>query len=324
MTASQGLVPGRERENAMGEIVLQTQDLTKYYGRHLALDHLNLRVPKGCVYGLLGRNGSGKTTAIRLLLGFLRPTCGSCEVFGRDSGELTPEIRGRVGYVCEGHPLYKWMPIGALENFQRAFYPDRWDRRIFDEMLDCFSLTRRQRIRSLSNGQRAQVSLALAMATSPDLLVMDDPTLGLDVAIRRQFLQGMIHLIQKKGKTVLFSSHILSDVERVVDRVAVIDRGVLRADCTLEQFRTSIRKVRADRTAHLPEGFDLPGALHCRQDEAVTEWIVVGTTDEQLERAFSAVPVKRYTCVPMNMEDQFIEFTSPVGNKGLFEWEERP
>ncbi|MBP8304932.1 MAG: ABC transporter ATP-binding protein [Phycisphaerae bacterium] len=308
----------------MGEIVLQTQDLTKTYGRHLALDHLNLRVPEGCIYGLLGRNGSGKTTAIKLLLGFLNPTCGSSEVFGRDSRDLTPEIRARVGYVCEGHPLYKWMPIGTLENFQKAFYPDRWDTRLLDEMLDYFSLSRRQRIRSLSNGQRAQVSLALAMATSPDLLVMDDPTLGLDVAIRRQFLQGMIHLIQKKGKTVLFSSHILSDVERVVDRLAVIDKGVLRADCTLEQFRTSIRKVRAERTGPLPAGFDLPGILHCRQDDSVTEWIVVGATDEQLDQAFGQAPVKGYTCVPMNMEDQFIEFTSPVGNKRLFEWEERP
>jgi len=308
----------------MGEIVLQTWDLTKYYGRHLALDHLNLKIPKGTVYGLLGRNGSGKTTAIKLLLGFLRPTCGSSEVLGCDSSDLTPEIRGRVGYVCEGHPLYKWMPIGTLENFQKAFYPDRWDKHLFDEMLDYFTLSRKQRIRSLSNGQRAQVSLALAMATSPDLLVMDDPTLGLDVVIRRQFLQGMIHLIQQKGKTVLFSSHILSDVERVADRVAVIDKGVLRADCTLEQFRTSIRKVRAERTGSLPAGFDLPGTLHCRQDDSVTEWIVVGTTDEQLEQAFSQAPVKGFSCVAMNMEDQFIEFTTPSGNRRLFEWEERP
>jgi len=308
----------------MGEIVLQTRDLTKYYGPHLALDHLNLRIQRGTVYGLLGRNGSGKTTAIKLLLGFLKPTYGSSEVLGCDSRDLTPEIRGRVGYVCEGHPLYRWMPIGTLEAFQKSFYPDRWDRRLFDEMLDYFSLSREQRIRSLSNGQRAQVSLALAMATSPDLLVMDDPTLGLDVVIRRQFLQGMIHLIQKQGRTVLFSSHILSDVERVVDRVAVIDKGALRADCTLEQFRSCIRKVRAERTGPLPAGFDLPGTLHCRQDDSVTEWIVVGTTEEQLEQAFAQAPVKGFSCVAMNMEDQFIEFTSPAGNKRLFEWEERP
>jgi ABC-2 type transport system ATP-binding protein len=308
----------------MSEIALQTRDLTKYYGRHLALDHLNLTVPKGVVYGLLGRNGSGKTTAIKLLLGFLKPTCGSGELLGCDSSALTPEIRGRIGYVCEGHPLYRWMPIGTLEEFQRAFYPDRWDKRLFDEMLDYFSLSRKQRIRSLSNGQRAQVSLALVMATQPDLLVMDDPTLGLDVVIRRQFLQGMIHLIQQKGKTVLFSSHILSDVERVVDRVAVIDQGVLRADCTLEQFRSSIRKVRAERAGPLPDGFTLPGTVHCRQDDSVSEWIVVGATDEQLEQTFAHTPVKNYSSVPMNMEDQFIEFTSPAGNRRLFEWEERP
>ena len=308
----------------MSEIVLQTRDLTKYYGRRLALDHLNLTIPKGAIYGLLGRNGSGKTTAIKLLLGFLKPTDGSSEVLGCDSRDLTPAIRGRVGYVCEGHPLYRWMSIGTLENFQRAFYPDLWDQRLFGEMLDYFDLSRKQRIKTLSNGQRAQVSLALVMATSPDLLIMDDPTLGLDVVIRRQFLQGMIHLIQQKGKTVLFSSHILSDVERVVDRVAVIDKGVLRADCTLDQFRTGIRRVRAEWTTSPPAGFDLPGALHCRQDESVTEWIVVGTTDEQLEQAFAPAPVKSFSCVPMNMEDQFIEFTSPAGTRRLFEWEAKP
>jgi ABC-2 type transport system ATP-binding protein len=307
----------------MNEVVLQTRDLTKYYGRHLALDHLNLSVPKGIVYGLLGRNGSGKTTAIKLLLGFLNPTSGSSEVLGCDSDRLTPDVRGRVGYVCEGHPLYRWMSIGTLESFQKAFYPDVWDKRLFDEMLDYFGLIRKQRIRSLSNGQRAQVSLALAMATSPDLLIMDDPTLGLDVVIRRQFLQGMIHLIQQKGKTVLFSSHILSDVERVVDRVAVIDKGVLRADCTLDEFRSGIRRVRVERTAPLPVGFDLPGTLHCRQDDSITEWIVVGATDEQLERTFAQAPFKGFSCVPMNMEDQFIEFTTPAGKRRLFEWEEK-
>ena len=308
----------------MNEIVLETRDLTKYYGRHLALDHLTLRIPKGVVYGLLGRNGSGKTTAIKLLLGFLRPTYGCSEVLGCDSGNLTPEIRGRVGYVCEGHPLYRWMRIGTLEDFQRTFYPDRWDRHLFDEMLDYFDLGRKRRIRTLSNGQRAQVSLALAMATNPDLLIMDDPTLGLDVVIRRQFLQGMIHLIQQKGKTVLFSSHILSDVERVVDRVAVIDKGVLRADCTLEQFRSGIRRVRAEWSAPVPAGFDLPGVLHRRQDQSVTEWIVIGATDEQLEQAFAPAPVKSFSCIPMNMEDQFIEFTSPAGTRRLFEWEAEP
>ncbi len=308
----------------MSEIVLQTRDLTKYYGRRLALDHLNLAIPKGVVYGLLGRNGSGKTTAIKLLLGFLQPTCGSSAVLGCDSANLTPEIRGRVGYVCEGHPLYRWMPIGTLEKFQKAFYPGLWNDRLFGEMLDYFDLSRKQRIKTLSNGQRAQVSLALAMATNPDLLIMDDPTLGLDVVIRRQFLQGMIHLIQQKGKTVLFSSHILSDVERVVDRVAVIDKGVLRADCTLEQFRSGIRRVRAEWTSPPPSGFDLPGVLHYRQDDVVTEWIVVGATDEQLDRAFAQAPVKNVACVPMNMEDQFIEFTTPAGSRRFFEWKEKP
>ena len=113
-------------------------------------------------------------------------------------------------------------------------------------------------------------------------------------------------------------------MERVADRVAVIDKGVLRTDCTLEQFRTGIRKVHAELTGPLPTGFDLPGTLHCRQDDSAIEWIVVGTTEEQLEQAFARAPVRGFTCKPMNMEDQFIEFTSPPRDRRMFEWEERP
>ncbi|MCK4275690.1 MAG: ABC transporter ATP-binding protein [Phycisphaerae bacterium] len=152
----------------MSDIVLETKNLTKYYGRRLALDHLNLRVPRGCIYGLLGRNGAGKTTAIKLLLGLLRPTCGGANVLGCDCQYLTPQIRQRVGYVTEGHRLYRWMTIGRLEKFQRAFFPGgQWNGWLVDEMLEYFELSKTQNIKHLSNGQRAQVSLALAIAPNP-------------------------------------------------------------------------------------------------------------------------------------------------------------
>jgi len=306
----------------MSEIVLETEDLTKYYGKHLALDHLNLRVPRGCIYGLLGRNGSGKTTAIKLLLGLLRPSAGRGSLLGCNSQHLSPQVRQRVGYVTEGHRLYRRMTIGQLAKFQRAFFArGQWDGRLLEDMLQYFGLSRKRKIKQLSNGQRAQVSLALAVAPNPELLIMDDPTLGLDTAIRRQFLEGMIQLIQRQGRSILFSSHILSDVERVADRIAVLDEGVLRADCKLEEFRAAVSKVIATFGGQPPQEVSLPGLLHKRSGANRLELTVVGTSKEDIEAWSEQAGASECKLVQMNLEDQFIEFTAPENGRRLFQWE---
>ena len=306
----------------MNDIVLETKNLTKYYGKVAALDHLNLQVRRGCIYGLLGRNGAGKTTAIKLMLGLLKPTAGSSRLLGCDSAALTSRIRQRIGYVTEGHRLFRWMKIGELEKFQRAFSPGQWDEKSFNDMLDYFELSKKQKIKRLSNGQRAQVSLALALAPNPELLIMDDPTLGLDAAIRRQFLEGMIQLIARQGRTILFSSHILSDVERVADRIAVIDKGVLRADCLLEEFRAAVRKVRLSFAEPAPTEIDIAGLLHKRTNEKELELTLIGTSDEQIAAWAKTAGATYYKEIDMNLEDQFIEFTAPAERKKLFRWEE--
>ncbi len=307
----------------MNDIVIEATDLTKYFHKTLALDHLNLQVPRGCIYGLLGRNGAGKTTAIKLMLGLLRPTTGTATVLGCDCQNLTPQIRQRIGYVTEGHRLYRWMTIGELEKFQRAFFAGSWDDKLFNDMLDYFELSKKQKIKTLSNGQRAQVSLAVTLAPNPELLIMDDPTLGLDSAIRRQFLEGMIQLIERQGRTILFSSHILSDVERVAERIAVIDKGVLRADCKLEEFRTAVKKVRFSFAEAVPGQVDIPGLLHSRQNEKELELTLIGTTDEQINLWAESAGATYHKDIDMNLEDQFIEFTAPDAEKRLFQWEEK-
>lgn len=306
----------------MNEIVLETQGLTKYYGSTLAVDHLDLKVPRGCICGFLGRNGAGKTTAIKLMLGFLAPTAGSSKLLGCDSAALTPEIRQRIGYVTEGHRLFGWMSIAELERFQRAFFPGQWDKTLFADMIEYFELSRKKKIKHLSNGQRAQVSLSLALAPKPDLLVMDDPTLGLDAAIRRQFLEGMIELIMRQGRTVLFSSHILGDVERVADRIAVIDKGWLRANCSLEEFRTAVKKVIFSFADSVPTEVEIDGVLHCRRSEKQLELTLVGTEEAQIAEWAKSAGAEEYHSAKMNLEDQFIEFTAPANRKKLFQWEE--
>jgi ABC-2 type transport system ATP-binding protein len=306
----------------MNEIVLETQGLTKYYGNILAVDHIDLKIPRGCICGFVGRNASGKTTAIKLMLGLLNPTAGSSKLFGCDSAALTPAIRQRIGYVTEGHRLFGWMSIADLEKFQRAFFPRQWDDKFFAEMIEYFGLPKKQKVKHFSIGQRAQVSLALALAPNPELLVMDDPTLGLDAAIRRQFLAGMIEIIMREGRTILFSSHILGDVERVADRIVVIDKGVIRADCKLEQFRKAVKKVILTFKDSVPPQVDIDGLLHCRRSEKELVLTLVSTDDDKIAELAKSAKAERYRIVNMNLEDQFIEYTAPAGRGKLFKWEE--
>ncbi len=306
----------------MIETVLQAQGLTKYYGSGLAVDHLDVAIPRGCICGFIGRNGAGKTTAIKMLLGLMKPTAGSSTLLGCDSQELTPAIRQRIGYVSEGHRLFRWMNIAGLEKFQRSFFPKQWDDKLFGDMIEYFDLPKKKKIKHLSNGQRAQVSLALALAPNPELLIMDDPTLGLDAAIRRQFLEGMIELIMRQGRTILFSSHILGDVERVADRILVIDKGVLRANCKLEQFQKAVKKVILSFGDSVPGDVEIEGLLHCRRREKELELILVGTDDNKIVEYAKSSRAEKYNIIKMNLEDQFIEFTAPANHRRLFQWEE--
>jgi ABC-2 type transport system ATP-binding protein len=305
----------------MSDVVLETHHLTKAFGSQFALDHLNVSIPKGTICGFLGRNGAGKTTAIKLMLGLLRPTMGSATLLGCDAQALTPEVKARIGYVTEGHRLITWMTVQQIETFQKAFYPDQWDSTFFAEMIEYFDLSPKQRIKNLSNGQRAQVSLALTLTPNPELLIMDDPTLGLDPAIRRQFLEGMIHLIMNQGRTVLFSSHILADVERVCDRLLVLDKGVLRAECTLDQFRQSVKKAKMTFKDKPPEAVDITGLLAQRQGKNELELLLVGTPEDTITRWADTHGATRHEILPMSLEDQFIDFTAPEQTKRIMRWE---
>ncbi len=196
----------------MSDIIV-TKRLTKYYGDLCAVDSLDLRVAQGTVYGLLGRNGAGKSTAIKMLLGMAHPSYGQAELFGEDAARLRPETRAKIAYLAEGHPLYRRMTVGQAVSFTRGFYERyRWNQPLLEQVLDHFELSPKRKIRRLSRGQQAQAALALAVASDPELLILDDPTLGLDTVVRRDFLESLIQIIQRRGRTILFSSHILGDV----------------------------------------------------------------------------------------------------------------
>lgn len=289
------------------ELAIEAKGLTKYFGRHKVLDSLSLRVKPGTVYGFLGRNGAGKTTAIKMLLGLLEPTRGSAKLLGCDSSALPPEIKARIGYLAEGHPLYGWMTVRGIARFTSEFYSS-WNMAFFGELLDSFQLPLRKKVKTLSRGQRAQLSLALTLAPEPELLIMDDPTLGLDPVVRRDFLESIVRVIQREGRTVFFSSHILSDVERVADRIAIIDHGVLRADCPVDMFHDRVKKIRASFDGVAP-ALALPRMVSCTQEASDLLATVVDYGDEQ-ECLLKEAGARDIEVIELGLEDLFIEYTA--------------
>jgi ABC-2 type transport system ATP-binding protein len=287
--------------------VIVTRRLTKYYGRRRVVDSLDLKVPRGCVYGFLGRNGAGKSTTIKMLLGLVHPDTGSAELLGEDVRTLRPETRARIAYLAENHPLYRSMTVGEAVRFFRPFYPT-WNQPLVDQVLEHFELPARKKIRHLSNGQRAQAALALALAPDPELLILDDPTLGLDTVVRRDFLESMIQIIQRQGRTILFSSHILGDVERVADRIGVLVDGVLRVDAPVEDFKERVKKLVLEFDREPPAFPMLPGVVGSRRVGTRLEVVIVGLAPDH-ERQVLAMAPRRWEALDLNLEDAFIEYT---------------
>jgi ABC-2 type transport system ATP-binding protein len=225
-----------------GQDVVCARGLTRRYGAVEALRDVSFRVEAGSVFGLLGRNGSGKTTTLRLLLGLLRPDAGSSTVFGEDSLRLSAACRQRIGYLSEEPFPYDDLPAPALLKFVAAFFP-HWDWDYANRLAARFAVPPDRPLRSLSAGERRKTELLLVLAQKPDLLVLDDPAQGLDVTVRREFLWAALEVVRDEGRAVLFTSHILTDVERVVDTGAVLDGGRLRALDRLDDLKSQVKRL---------------------------------------------------------------------------------
>ncbi len=223
------------------EPVVRLDHVTKRFGSQVALADVSLEVPRGAVFALLGENGAGKTTAIRIMLGLAQPNSGHAEVLGLPSAKRGLEIRRSVGYVPERPTLYDWMTVRQIGWFAAGFYADGYLTRYL-QLADRFSLPRKRKLKALSKGMRAKVSLSLGLALDPDLLVLDEPTSGLDTLVRREFLESMVDRAAG-GRTVFLSSHQIVEVERVADIVAIVRKGELLLVERLDDLKASIREV---------------------------------------------------------------------------------
>ena len=220
------------------ETVIETRGLSRRFGQKAAIDNISMLVPRGAVVGLVGANGAGKTTFIRHVLGLLKAQTGTVRVFGLDPVADPVGVLSRVGYLSEENDLPGWMRIDELMRYTRAFYPN-WDEAYALELREQFALDPTTKIKHLSKGQRARAGLLIALAHRPELLLLDEPSSGLDPIVRREILGAIVRTIADEGRTVLFSSHLLDEVERVSDYVVMLRGGKIAFAGALDDIKES-------------------------------------------------------------------------------------
>ncbi len=296
--------------------VITTHGLTRYFGAKCVLNEISFGVPRGSVTAFLGRNGSGKTTTLRILLGLLLPTRGSSTILGHDSQNIPPAARGSIGYVAENHPLIPWMTVRQAGEFQAAFYGN-WNPKVFNAVVDHFALDPKTRASALSRGQRAGLALALALAPEPELLILDDPALGLDPVARRALLESILFITRNPNRTVLLSSHLLDDIERVADYLLILDRSVLRAACTVEEFRNRIAHYQMTFEGTPPQLPPIRGLLDCLR-VAHTLRLTVANPPEDLEAKLSALKPIEMARQPVDFAEAVTAYMSEQRQRGFF------
>jgi ABC-2 type transport system ATP-binding protein len=244
----------------MREAVVAVTNLSRRFGSRTVLNDVSLDAPRGSVFGLVGENGAGKTTLIKHILGLLRAETGAVRVFGIDPVADPVSVLGGIGYLSEQPDLPGWMRVDELMRYTQAFYP-KWDSGYAEEMRGQFGLDPAARIKTLSKGQRAKLGLLAAQAHRPDLLLLDEPSSGLDPIVRRDILEAVIRTVSDEGRTVFFSSHLLEEIERVADHIAMLHQGTLVLCGPLDEIKAQHRRVtlRFEAQQHKPPV--VPGAL---------------------------------------------------------------
>ena len=284
---------------------IQTRGLSYRASRRFEIRDLSLTVPQGAVYGFLGPNGSGKTTTIRLLLGLLRPQAGEIDVLGMQVPRETHRVMARVGYVPERPHLYQSLTVDEAIRFHSAFHA-RWDAKWATELAATFLLRGDSRLSTLSKGEMGKLMVLLALAQQPDLLVLDEPTDGLDPVVRRDMLAGIVEYVAEKGATVFISSHLVHELERFCDWVGVMDGGQLVAEMPMQSFRGGLKRLRL-RAA--PAGVsNLPFVVLKREraNGHGEEWLVRGwepAMRSRLESEGGAVS----DVIDLDLEEGFVE-----------------
>ena len=288
------------------DYAIETDALTKRFRKLTAVDGIDLRVPWGSVYGFLGRNGAGKTTTISMLLGLLRPTSGKATVLGHSSKTDPVKIRAEIGYVPEKQIMYDWMTVEEILWFTSRFYKN-WNEKLAADLVGRFKLDPKRKLKHLSRGMVAEVCLILALAPEPRLLILDDPTSGMDPVVRREFLENIVDIVRDKKRTVFFSSHILTDIERVADWVGILKEGHMLVQSETDKLKLRMRKVAAKFEGDAPRELDMGEPLWIERDGTALTATFTDYKDDIPEklRGMGATAVE---VMDLSLDDIFVEY----------------
>jgi len=280
--------------------VIRTEGLSMRFGGKSAINDMNLTLEPGMTHAIVGANGAGKSTLFRILLGFMQPTCGRAWILGCASDALTPEVRARIGFVNEEHTLPTWMRVDQLVELQKSHYA-HWRQDIYDEVIGHFDVHTRQRIGELSRGERAGVNLAMSLAQCPALLILDEPTLGLDVVAKRAFLEALLYPATEQARTVLYCSHQMDEIERIADNLIILERGSLRHMSPPDEFTAGIRYWIADMPFRGPDPTIVPGLLQAQRIDGLHHYLVIDA-DDRFADFLKQHGARSMHCMPVSLD----------------------
>jgi len=287
------------------DIALRMEAVSKRYDHKRVLDELSLDVPTGSVLGLLGKNGQGKTTLLKCALGLVRPDSGVLTVLHEPANDLSAAAKARIGYVPQEITLYPWMRAAQLIDYMSAFYPN-WNSALVSKLMSEWELNPQDRVGKMSVGTRQKLAIILALAHEPDLLMLDEPAASLDPLARREFLKAVLSVAADGARTVVFSTHITSDLERVANRVAILRDGKIVFDGEMDELKDSIKRLHVSSSRALPLALDVPGAVRVKVDGNEALMSVRNVSEQMLDdlrrQHDASVRVE-----DLNLEDIFLE-----------------
>ncbi len=294
---------------ASPDYVIETERLCLHYGRKRALHELSLKVPRGHIHAIVGANGAGKSSLFRVLLGFQSPSSGSARVLGVAPEALTPAHRAHIGYVNEEHTLPDWLRVADAVAMQQRQYRG-WDEARYREVVGNFHIDPGQRISELSRGERAGLSLAMALAQSPDLLILYEPTLGLDVVAKRAFLEALMFCNLQGDCTIVYCSHQMEEIERVADNLIILERGELKHMSAPDDFCERVQLWVADIPFAAPSQLrELPGLLQLQKIDGLTHCLVFEQGDDFGDR-LAALGARSARQMPVGLDRAVNAFLS--------------
>ncbi len=290
------------------EYAVEINNLTHYYGKKKVYENLSFKIPKGSTFGLLGKNGTGKTTTINILNGFLKPKAGTCKIFGEDSYKLSPQTKAKVGFLIEGHIQYSFMNIKQIEKFYSAFYPN-WNRDIYYDLMSKLKVLEDQKISRMSAGQRSQVALGLILAQDPDLLILDDYSMGLDAGYRRLFLDYLKEYAEEKKKTIFITSHIIQDLDGFLNDCVILDYSGVVMETSIDNLKNNFHcyVFISDKEISLNKDEVIKNFEVLKNKYTVYSFESADKVEEYLKN--KKIDYKNFKEVEMDLEDAFIGLT---------------